>query len=422
MKKIEEEILLKAFEIHQNERRDPVHWRIGIKAFINQLPVATSEDKMIHGINDPTWLSFQNDTQAYNAVSKAYSDLTQYLRSHHVEGVEHGFTNTIQPVCFLALGYVCVVSKKLFTKDEAVSLKKKWEAMGLTCFLMDELSDGADLYASEVLEFTKYKDLIQKSHLTARGQYGRIPGSVGSCLLNEEQGTVQQAQKTINSAFQSLEKQGLAVHVKGVNLFFEWDGISLTREGIRMVEFLKEQKRLDFMAEQETRRGKVYHVSCPSCGEIYFQTSPLFNPTARLTGAMLELLPHLDPAQWSNFSGDDIGDNLACPNCQETLPNYDGFLRPSNLVAADISDTKSESIIDFKVDESDGRVQIFSNSKNEALKLLNAGLSQTDVAKALGIHKATVSKARKRAIDDGFLTPYNKLTQPGLAAVKGRRE
>jgi hypothetical protein len=42
-----------------------------------------------------------------------------------------------------------------------------------------------------------------------------------------------------------------------------------------------------------------------------------------------------------------------------------------------------------------------------------------DVAKALGIHKATVSKARKQAIDGGLLTPYNKLTQPGFLAVSG---
>ena len=411
MRKLELDILLQTYENYIHEARKPVHWRIGIKAYINQLPVATSEDKMIYGINEPTWLSFQNDTQAHNAASKAYSDLTQYLRSHHVEGVEPGFTNTIQPACFLALGYVCVVSKKFSTKDEAVSLKKKWEEMGLTCFLMDELSEGADLYASDALEFTEYKDLIQKSHLIARGRYGRIPGGVESCLMNEKEDTILQAQKTITAAFQSLENQGLAVHVKGVNLCFEWDGIVLTREGARMVEVIKEKGRLDFMIEQETRRGKVYHVSCPSCGEVYFQTSALFDPTKRLTGSMVELLPNLDPAMWLNFSGDDSGDSLACPGCESALVNSDGFLRPSSLVELDVFDTETSA------GEPGGGSR--KEIKNEVLKLLDEGLFQVDVANTLGIDKGYVSKVRKRAINDGFLTKNNKLTQSGFVAVSG---
>jgi len=51
------------------------------------------------------------------------------------------------------------------------------------------------------------------------------------------------------------------------------------------------------------------------------------------------------------------------------------------------------------------------------LILLDEGVSQTDVANNLSIHKGTVSKIRKQAIKDGLLTQNNKLTQSGFTAV-----
>jgi putative DNA primase/helicase len=57
--------------------------------------------------------------------------------------------------------------------------------------------------------------------------------------------------------------------------------------------------------------------------------------------------------------------------------------------------------------------------KNEILRLLDEGLSQTDVKNTLNIDKAYVSRTRKQAIKDGLLTPNNKLTQSGFMAVNG---
>ena len=47
--------------------------------------------------------------------------------------------------------------------------------------------------------------------------------------------------------------------------------------------------------------------------------------------------------------------------------------------------------------------------KDEVLQFLHEGLSQTEVAKTLGVNKATVSKIRNHAIQAGLLTPKNRL-------------
>ena len=84
-----------------------------------------------------------------------------------------------------------------------------------------------------------------------------------------------------------------------------------------------------------------------------------------------------------------------------------------------ISDTEFKLIID----ESGDHVWTFGNvkkeTKNEILRLLDEGLSQTDIKNTLSIHKGTVSKIRKQAIKDGLLTEKNKLTQSGFMAVNG---
>jgi hypothetical protein len=84
-----------------------------------------------------------------------------------------------------------------------------------------------------------------------------------------------------------------------------------------------------------------------------------------------------------------------------------------------IGDTEFKLILD----ESGNHVWTFSGVrqeiKKEALRLLDEGMTQTDIATALGVHKATVSKIRTRAINDGLLTQKNKLTQSGCSAVIG---
>ncbi|MDY6951017.1 MAG: AAA family ATPase [Thermodesulfobacteriota bacterium] len=56
-------------------------------------------------------------------------------------------------------------------------------------------------------------------------------------------------------------------------------------------------------------------------------------------------------------------------------------------------------------------------NKVEVIRMLDEGMTQGDIAQALGIHKGTVSKIRRQAIEDGLLSKKNKLTQSGFETV-----
>jgi putative DNA primase/helicase len=90
-----------------------------------------------------------------------------------------------------------------------------------------------------------------------------------------------------------------------------------------------------------------------------------------------------------------------------------------------VSDLNLITDTEFKLiqDEHGNHIWTFNSvkkeTKNEVLRLLDEGLSQTDIKNTLNIHKGTVSKIRKKAIDEGFLTKKNQLTQPGIMAVNG---
>ena len=83
----------------------------------------------------------------------------------------------------------------------------------------------------------------------------------------------------------------------------------------------------------------------------------------------------------------------------------------------------SDQEFKLTLDENKNHVWTFGNAKaktkNEILKLLDEGLSQTDIVNILTVHKGTVSKTRTQAIKNGLLTPKNKLTQDGLMFVNG---
>jgi hypothetical protein len=84
-----------------------------------------------------------------------------------------------------------------------------------------------------------------------------------------------------------------------------------------------------------------------------------------------------------------------------------------------IGDTEFKLIID----ESGDHVWVFGSvrkeTKNEILRLLDEGQTQTDIKKTLSIDKAYVSRIRKQAIKDGLLTTKDKLTQSGFMAING---
>jgi hypothetical protein len=59
-------------------------------------------------------------------------------------------------------------------------------------------------------------------------------------------------------------------------------------------------------------------VRCPNCGEIYFQTTDLYDPRKILTGEMLEWIPLYGPdgLNWSlPFAASDLSEAVICEGC-----------------------------------------------------------------------------------------------------------
>ena len=84
-----------------------------------------------------------------------------------------------------------------------------------------------------------------------------------------------------------------------------------------------------------------------------------------------------------------------------------------------LGDTEFKLILDETGDHTWTCSNVKKETRSEVLRLLDEGMTQTDIKNTLGIHKGTVSKIRTRAIKDGLLTPKNKLTQAGIMAVNG---
>ncbi len=339
MKKIEREILLAAYGNHKLERRIPANWRVAIRAHITQDPVELSaERKMINGINENNWMRFSDLNTAKNLVSDAKNKLEGFLKSHHVENIEPGRTANIRPEIFLKLGYVFVLSNRFYEKLKADDLMQEWKKLGLNTFILAELPPDADLFSSEALGLTKYADLVKTVHLVRKGFSGRIPGSVEGVIVGEKKAVIEEAKKTVDTAFQALEKEGLAVRIRGFNLCFSWSGLALTRAGVAMAEKIKEGLYQEFLAEQAAKAEKQCKIKCLSCGEVLLQTTIRFRSDKAVTGDMIELLPNLSQSTWViNFGSCDTGEAITCPNCGVGLISQDsGRFQEGTLIPEDV--------------------------------------------------------------------------------------
>lgn len=90
--------------------------------------------------------------------------------------------------------------------------------------------------------------------------------------------------------------------------------------------------------------------------------------------------------------------------------------RVRNRDLSKIADTE------FRLEEVDGRLQwtwgsVKRQLQNEALKMIDEGMKQQEIADALQISKGYMSKLKSAAIRDGYLTDKGKLTQTGFAMV-----
>ncbi|HUV50116.1 MAG TPA: AAA family ATPase [Anaerolineae bacterium] len=83
----------------------------------------------------------------------------------------------------------------------------------------------------------------------------------------------------------------------------------------------------------------------------------------------------------------------------------------------------SDQEFKLTLDENKNHIWTYGNikaeTKTEILKLLDEGLSQTEITDILGIDKAYISRIRKKAIKDGLLSQKNKLTQSGFMTANG---
>ena len=77
---------------------------------------------------------------------------------------------------------------------------------------------------------------------------------------------------------------------------------------------------------------------------------------------------------------------------------------------------------ELKLDEKDGILQwtwgsVKGQTRDEILRMLDEGIPQAEIVKALGIDKGYVSRVRKKAMEDNIIGKNGKLTQAGFAQI-----
>lgn len=298
----QEKVLQKAYEKHTQGGRPLPTWRVCIKAPFSQRPTEMMEDVVISGFTKGDWLHFRGMETVMNSINKSKRLLEEYLRTHFPEKIDRSYTNTLGPEIFFELGFVFAMSHQFYVRSKAEALMKEWQSQGLGCFIYSELPPGADL---------------KKDAITGNLQ-------------------------TIERAFDVLEKKGLIIHVKGKYLFWDWEGISLTEAGLKMVEELQDKASESVQepqpqGEEEVIPSDAMLLKCPECAGIYYHITEKFNPEIEAAGDMFKLLPQYGPngANWDALNLNDSGENLVCPNCGGRYVDPEGFLQKGVLVKAE---------------------------------------------------------------------------------------
>ena len=136
------------------------------------------------------------------------------------------------------------------------------------------------------------------------------------------------------------------------------------------------------------------------------------------------IMPH-----HTNKTGDQRGTSAREDNIDTTII----LKSPYDYVPEDVAHFKKSRVrtadlplisdFQFQLVEDNSRQLVWTwgnlkkETKLEVLQLLDEGHNQTAVAEMIGVHKGTVSKIRKQAISDGFLTKNNKITQTGFSEL-----
>jgi hypothetical protein len=121
-------------------------------------------------------------------------------------------------------------------------------------------------------------------------------------------------------------------------------------------------------------------------------------------------------------------DNLDYSIVLKAPPNYspeDGCHFTTHFSKARVLTSELNQIADMEfklIQDENGKLawtwgSVKTQTKKEVLRLLDDGITQTEIASILNIHKGTVSKIRSQAIKDGLLTSKNKLSQTGILNI-----
>ena len=121
-------------------------------------------------------------------------------------------------------------------------------------------------------------------------------------------------------------------------------------------------------------------------------------------------------------------DNLDYSIILKTPHNYspeDGCHFTTHFSKARVLTSELNQIVDMEfklIQDENGKLawtwnSVKAQTKKEVLRLLDEGITQTQITNILKIHKGTVSKIRSQAIRDGLLTSKNKLSQTGILSI-----
>jgi putative DNA primase/helicase len=151
----------------------------------------------------------------------------------------------------------------------------------------------------------------------------------------------------------------------------------------------------------------------------------------RFAGISTIMLHHLNKfgAQRGTSAREDNLDYSIVLNAPFNYTPEDGCRFIVNFSKARVRTAELSKIADseFKLiqDRSGQSVWTYGNvqaeTKNQILRLLDEGLSQTEIHTSLNVNKGYISRVRKQGIKDGLITVQNKLTQSGFQVVNANQ-
>ena len=291
-------------------------------------------------------------------------------------------------------------------KEDSINLISGWRGCGKTWFalsILDAVSRGVSFGPWECKKSVPC--LFLDGEMTIRDDRGRI--------------------------------ENLKLHSARENPLFFYSDAYANQMGLPRANLVNQDWRQTIQNILLTRKVKLWVVDniaslAPGLDENAKQDWDIINQwllELRFSGISTIMLHHVskDGRQRGTSAREDQLDTSIMLKSPHDYITEDGarFIMEfgKNRVDTEYLHLLSDQEFKLTLDENKNHVWTFGNAKaktkNEILKLLDEGLSQTDIVNILTVHKGTVSKVRKQAIKNGLLTPKNKLTQDGLMFVNG---